>query len=99
MLAVPPGSGFSLHYLIDTLLCGQWLPRLGAKASRNDNLIKQESEGEYREWNDRVQFERQVMSTRTGISFLIGTVRKEGRSILKSEHVAGIVPDIRTSFP
>jgi catechol 2,3-dioxygenase-like lactoylglutathione lyase family enzyme len=39
---------------------------------------------------------RQVISTRIGISFLIGTVRKEGRSILKSEQVAGTIPVIRT---
>ena len=34
----------------------------------------------------------QVMSTRTGISFLIGTVRNEGAGILKSMSVEGIVP-------
>ncbi len=39
---------------------------------------------------------RQVMSTRTGISFLMGTVRNEGRSILKSLHVSGMVPVMRT---
>jgi hypothetical protein len=38
---------------------------------------------------------RQVVSTRTGISFLTGTVKSEGGGILKSESVAGIVPDIR----
>ena len=42
---------------------------------------------------------RQVISTFTGISFLMGTVRNDGRSILKSEQVAGIVPVIRTSLP
>lgn len=35
---------------------------------------------------------RQVISTRTGISFLTGTVRSDGGSILKSESVAGMVP-------
>ena len=35
---------------------------------------------------------RQVMSTRTGISFLTGIVSSDGGSILKSESVAGIVP-------
>lgn len=42
---------------------------------------------------------RQVMSTRTGISFLIGIVRNVGGSILKSEQVAGTVPAILTSLP
>ena len=37
---------------------------------------------------------RQVISTRTGISFLTGIVSSDGGSILKSERVAGIVPDI-----
>lgn len=41
----------------------------------------------------------QVISTRTGISFLMGTVRNNGRSILKSEQVAGIVPIMRTFLP
>ena len=36
----------------------------------------------------------QVISTRTGISFL-GIVKSDGGSILKSDSVAGIVPDIR----
>ena len=36
--------------------------------------------------------ECQVMSTRTGISFLIGMARNDGGSILKSEQVAGTVP-------
>gem|GEM_PF-5545877 len=40
-----------------------------------------------------------VISTRTGISFLMGTVRNDGRSILKSEQSAGIVPVMRTAFP
>jgi hypothetical protein len=44
-------------------------------------------------------FGRQVMSTRTGISFLTGTAKRDGGSILKSDSVAGIVPDIRISFP
>src|SRR5450631_1163139 len=35
----------------------------------------------------------QVMSTFTGISFLIATVKNDGMSILKSEHVDGMVPD------
>lgn len=39
------------------------------------------------------------MSTRTGISFLIGTVRNDGRSILKSEQVSGMVPVMRTELP
>ena len=39
------------------------------------------------------------MAIRTGISFLIGTVRNDGQSIFKSEHVASMVPDIRTWFP
>jgi hypothetical protein len=42
---------------------------------------------------------RQVMSIFTGISLLIGIVRNEGRSILKSEQVAGTVPAIFTSEP
>ena len=33
------------------------------------------------------------MSTRTGISFLTGTAKSDGGSILKSDSVAGIVPD------
>src|SRR5579863_705893 len=37
----------------------------------------------------------QVMSTRTGISFLTGIANSVGGSILKSDSVAGIVPDIR----
>ena len=39
------------------------------------------------------------MSTRTGISFLTGTAKSDGGSILKSDSVAGIVPDIRIWFP
>ena len=35
------------------------------------------------------------MSTRTGISFLTGTAKSDGGSILKSDSVAGIVPEIR----
>jgi hypothetical protein len=35
---------------------------------------------------------RQVISTRTGISFLTGIVSSDGGSILKSVSVAGIVP-------
>lgn len=42
---------------------------------------------------------RHVISTRTGISFLIGIVRNFGGSILKSVSVAGMVPDIRVSLP
>jgi len=42
---------------------------------------------------------RQVISIRTGISFLTGIARSDGGSILKSESVAGIVPDIRIWFP
>ena len=41
----------------------------------------------------------QVRSTRTGISFLTGTVRNDGGSILKSDSFAGIVPVIRVSLP
>ena len=41
----------------------------------------------------------QVMSTRTGISFLIGTVRKVGAWILKSVSVEGIVPVMRWAVP
>jgi hypothetical protein len=40
---------------------------------------------------------RQVKSTRIGISFLIGTVRNFGGSILNSDTVAGIVPVILIS--
>ena len=40
---------------------------------------------------------RQVMSTRTGISFLTGMVRSDGGSILKSESVAGMIPVIWVS--
>ncbi len=40
-----------------------------------------------------------VISTPTGMSFLIGTVSSDGGSILKSDSVAGIVPVIRTSLP
>jgi hypothetical protein len=36
--------------------------------------------------------ERQVISTRTGISFLTGIVNSDGGSILKSVNVAGMVP-------
>jgi hypothetical protein len=42
---------------------------------------------------------RHVMSTRTGISFLTGTAKSDGGSILKSDNVAGIVPEIRIWFP
>src|ERR1035438_10027333 len=42
---------------------------------------------------------RHVISTRTGISFLTGTAKSDGGSILKSDNVAGIVPDIRVSLP
>ena len=45
------------------------------------------------------QLGRHVMSTRTGISFLIRTVKNEGGSILKSEHVAGTVPVIFIALP
>ena len=39
---------------------------------------------------------RQVISTRTGISFFTGIASSEGGSILKSDNVAGIVPaDLR----
>lgn len=41
----------------------------------------------------------QVISTRTGISFLTGMVRRVGGSILKSARVAGMVPETRISFP
>ena len=39
------------------------------------------------------------MSTRTGISFLTEIARSEGGSILKSDNVAGIVPEILIWFP
>src|ERR1700733_15935913 len=42
---------------------------------------------------------RHVTSTRTGISFLTGTAKSDGGSILKSDRVAGMVPDIRIWFP
>ena len=42
---------------------------------------------------------RHVISTRMGISFFTGIVSSEGGSILKSVSVAGIVPDMRVSFP
>jgi len=42
---------------------------------------------------------RQVMSTRTGMSLLTGTAKSDGGSILKSDSVAGIVPEIRIWFP
>jgi hypothetical protein len=42
---------------------------------------------------------RQVISTRTGISFLTGSAKSDGGSILKLVSVAGIVPDIRIWFP
>jgi hypothetical protein len=42
---------------------------------------------------------RQVISTRIGISFLIGTVRNFGGSILNSDTVAGIVPVILIRWP
>jgi hypothetical protein len=38
--------------------------------------------------------ECQVISTRTGISFFTGMVNSEGGSILKSDSVAGTVPEI-----
>jgi len=38
---------------------------------------------------------RHVISTRTGISFLTGIVRSVGGSILKSDSVAGIIPEMR----
>jgi hypothetical protein len=41
----------------------------------------------------------QVISTRTGISFLTGMVRRVGGSMLKSARVAGMVPETRISFP
>ena len=46
-----------------------------------------------------IQYGRHVMSTRTGISFLTAIVKSDGGSILKSDSVAGIVPDIRIWFP
>ena len=42
---------------------------------------------------------RHVISTRTGISFLTGTAKSDGGSILKSDSVAGMVPEIRIWFP
>ena len=42
---------------------------------------------------------RQVISTRTGISFFTGMASSEGGSILKSVSVAGIVPEILASAP
>ena len=42
---------------------------------------------------------RHVISTRTGSSFFTGTANSEGGSILKSDNVAGMVPDIRVSLP
>jgi len=42
---------------------------------------------------------RQVISTRTGISFFTGIAKSDGGSILKSVTVVGIVPDIRISSP
>ena len=42
---------------------------------------------------------RQVISTVTGISFLMGIDSSEGGSILKSVNVAGIDPVIRVSLP
>src|SRR5579872_7022785 len=43
--------------------------------------------------------ECQVRSTRTGMSFLMGMVRSDGGSILKSVSLVGIVPVIWVSFP
>ena len=42
---------------------------------------------------------RQVISTLTGISFFTGNVKRDGASILKSDKVVGMVPEIRISFP
>ena len=42
---------------------------------------------------------RHVRSTRTGTSFFTGMVSSDGGSILKSESVAGIVPDSRVWSP
>jgi hypothetical protein len=42
---------------------------------------------------------RQVISTCTGISFFTATAKSDGGSILKSDRVAGIVPEIRIWFP
>lgn len=47
----------------------------------------------------RVYCGRQVISTRTGISFFTAMVRSDGGSILKSDNVAGIVPEMRVWFP
>jgi hypothetical protein len=52
-----------------------------------------------REATHAIHSGRQVMSTRTGISFLIGIAKSDGGSILKSDSIAGIVPVIRVSFP
>ena len=41
----------------------------------------------------------QVMSRRTGISFLMGMAKRDGGLILKSETVAGIVPVMRMFSP
>ena len=51
------------------------------------------------EYQRRPHWEPHVISTRTGMSFFTGMVRSEGGSILKSASVAGIVPEIRVSFP
>jgi len=42
---------------------------------------------------------RQVMSTRTGISFFTAIDNSDGGSILKSASVAGIVPEMRDAEP
>ena len=42
---------------------------------------------------------RQVISTRTGISFFTAIVRSDGGLILKSASVTGMVPVIFVSFP
>ena len=43
-------------------------------------------------WVSRIYYGCQVMSTRTGMSFLTGIVKRDGGSILKSASVAGMVP-------
>src|ERR1700693_4819085 len=75
------------------------LPRYHPLDSREGLGMQRENLPAPSEADDKpIHCGRQVISTRTGMSFLTGMVSSDGGSILKSASVAGIVPDIRVSF-
>ena len=97
--SVKAESTFSINPLLDeaSIGCGKlaFEGYAGHKTTQSDG--KKTAPGtfnlsRYRSLAFCIYCGRQVMSMRTGISFLTGIVKSDGGSILKSESVAGIVP-------